>query len=364
MRKTAGGGCRLRRFDPETAKGAVRMKALVYHGPEILKWEEIANVSPKEGEVLIQVKAVGICGSDVHGYMGITGRRIAPMVMGHEFSGIVAAVGAGVTTVKPGDRVAPYPVVYCGECEFCRQGNVHICLNKTAFGVLECNGAMAEYICVPDKLIFKLADEVSYAVGSMMEPMAVSYRGVNNAGDLSGKNVLIVGAGTIGLLALAIVKMRNPAKVFVSDLSDNRLAVASQMGADFAINPNSHDLQALVKEETGGLGVDVAFEAVGATPTVQQAMSALKVGGTAVWIGNSAKMINVNMQEIVTRELKVVGTFLYTLKEFGAVVDLLNSGKINVEPMISMETPMENGPALFAKLAKDPGPMIKVVLTN
>jgi threonine dehydrogenase-like Zn-dependent dehydrogenase len=340
------------------------MKALVYHGPETLKWEEIPDVSPREGEVLIKIKAVGICGSDVHGYLGITGRRTPPMVMGHEFSGIVAAVGAGVTNVKAGDRVAPYPVVFCGECEFCKQGNVHICLNKTAFGVLECNGAMAEYISVPAKLAFKLADDVSYGVGSMMEPMAVSYRGVNNAGDLSGKNVLIVGAGTIGLLALAIVKMRNPAKIFVSDLSDHRLAVAAQMGADFTINPGSSDLQATIKAGTGGSGVDVAFEAVGATPTVQQAMSALKIGGTAVWIGNSAKMIQVNMQEIVTRELKVVGTFLYTFKEFGEVVALLNSGKINVEPMISLETPMENGPALFARLAKDPGPMIKVILTG
>jgi threonine dehydrogenase-like Zn-dependent dehydrogenase len=340
------------------------MKALVYHGPEILKWEEIPDVSPREGEVLIKVKAVGICGSDVHGYLGITGRRIPPMVMGHEFSGIVAAVGAGVTSVKAGDRVAPYPVVFCGECEFCRQGNVHICLNKTAFGVLECNGAMAEYISVPAKLAFKLADGVSYSVGSMMEPMAVAYRGVNNAGDLSGKNVLIVGAGTIGLLALAIVKMRSPAKIFVSDLSDHRLAVAAKMGADFTINPGTGDLEAAIKSETGGSGVDVAFEAVGATPTVQQAMSALKIGGTAVWIGNSAKMIQVNMQEIVTRELKVVGTFLYTFKEFGEVVALLNSGKINVEPMISLETPMENGPALLARLAKDPGPMIKVILTE
>ena len=340
------------------------MKALVYHGPENLQWEEIADVSPKQGEVLIKVKAVGICGSDVHGYLGITGRRIPPMVMGHEFAGIVAAVGEGVTSVKTGERVAPYPVVFCGECEFCKQGNVHICLNKTALGVLECNGAMAEYISVPAKLVFKLSDDVSYAVGSMMEPMAVAYRGVNNAGDLCGKNVLIVGAGTIGLLALAIVKMRNPAKIFVSDLSDSRLAVASQMGADFVINPESSEPSAIVKEETAGMGVDIAFEAVGATPTVQQAMAALKIGGTAVWIGNSAKMIQVNMQEIVTRELRVVGTFLYTFKEFGEVVDLLNSGKINVEPMISLQTPMENGPALFARLAKDAGPLIKVVLTG
>ncbi|MDR3565692.1 MAG: galactitol-1-phosphate 5-dehydrogenase [Negativicutes bacterium] len=341
------------------------MKALVYYGPEDLRLAEIADLKPAPGEALIRVKACGICGSDVHGYLGITGRRTPPMVMGHEFSGQVAEVGEGVTNIKVGDRVAPYPVIFCGDCEPCRQGNVHVCLNKKALGVLECNGAMAEYVSIPAKLLFKLADAVSYEVGSMMEPLAVSYRGVNHAGDLTGKNVLIVGAGTIGLLALALVKMRNPAKIFISDLSDIRLGVAKEMGADCVINPATDNMSDIIKNATNGVGVDFAFEAVGATPTVQQAMAALRVGGTAVWIGNSAKMININMQEIVTRELKVFGTFLYTFVEFGDVVEILNSGKLNVEPMISLKVPMmEKGIELFAKLAKDPGPLIKVILNN
>jgi 2-desacetyl-2-hydroxyethyl bacteriochlorophyllide A dehydrogenase len=341
------------------------MKALVYYGPEDLRLAEIADLKPVPGEALIHVKACGICGSDVHGYLGITGRRIPPMVMGHEFSGIVAEVGEGVTDIKVGDRVAPYPVIFCGDCEPCRHGNVHVCLHKKALGVLECNGAMAEYVSLPAKLLFKLADTISYEVGSMMEPLAVSYRAVNHAGDLAEKNVLIVGAGTIGLLAMAVVKMRNPAKIFVSDLSDIRLGVAKAMGADCIINPSKDSISDIINRETGGMGVDVAFEAVGATPTVQQAMAGLRVGGTAVWIGNSAKMIHINMQEIVTRELRVFGTFLYTFKEFGDVVDLLNSGKLNVEPMISLKAPMmEKGVELFARLAKDPGPLIKVILNN
>lgn len=340
------------------------MKALVYHGPEDLRYEEIEDVHPGKDEVLVKVKAVGICGSDVHGYLGITGRRIPPMVMGHEFAGIIEEVGVGVTSVKVGDRVAPYPVFFCGECELCKQGRSHMCLNKKSLGVLECNGAMAEYVVVPAKFLFKLADNVSYNVGSMMEPLAVAYRGVNTAGDLTGKNVLIVGAGTIGLLVLANVKMRNPKKVFVTDLSYNRLSVAKEMGADFVINPSKDNLDEIIKAETDGYGVDISLEAVGATPTVQQAMSALRIGGTAVWIGNSAKMVTVNMQEIVTRELKVFGTFIYTFKEFGDVVDLLNTGKLNVEPIISMTAPLEKGVELFTKLAKDPGPLIKVILTD
>jgi 2-desacetyl-2-hydroxyethyl bacteriochlorophyllide A dehydrogenase len=340
------------------------MKGLVYNGPEDLRYEEIEDVRPEKDEVLVKIKSCGICGSDVHGFLGITGRRIPPMVMGHEFSGLVEEVGEEVKSIKPGDRVAPYPVIFCGECEFCKEGKVHICLNKKALGVLECNGAMAEYVCVPEKVIFKLPENVSYNVGSLIEPLSVSYRGVNSAGDISGKNVLIVGAGTIGLLALAHVKMRNPGKVFLSDLSDARLEVAKQMGADFVINPTKDNIDEVIKRQTNGLGVDVAIEAVGATPTVQQAMTSLKLGGTAVWIGNSAKMININMQEIVTRELKVFGTFLYTYKEFGECVELLGSGKLNVEPIISLTAPMEKGVELFRKLAKDPGSLIKVVLND
>lgn len=341
------------------------MKALVYHGPEDLRLDEIADVKPAPGEALIRVRACGICGSDVHGYLGITGRRIPPMVMGHEFSGDVAEVGEGVAGIRVGDRVAPYPVIFCGGCAPCRQGNVHVCLHKRALGVLECNGAMAEYVALPAKLLFKLGDSVSYAEGSMMEPLAVAYRGVNHAGDLTGKHVLIVGAGTIGLLAMAVAKMRNPSRIIVSDLNDVRLGVAKEMGADHVINPSKRSVRELIDRETAGVGVDFAFEAVGASPTVQQAMAGLRVGGTAVWIGNSAKMVDVNMQEIVTRELRVLGTFLYTFQEFSAVADLLNSGKINVEPMISLKAPMiEQGVELFARLAKEPGPLIKVILQN
>ena len=341
------------------------MKALVYYGPEDLRLDEIVDVKPVPGEALIRVRACGICGSDVHGYLGITGRRIPPMVMGHEFSGDVIEVGEGVTGIKVGDRVAAYPVIFCGECKPCRQGDVHACLNKKALGVLECNGAMAEYVSLPAKLLFKLADKLSYEAGSMMEPLAVAYRGVNHSGDLAGKNVFIVGAGTIGLLAMAVVKMRNPAQVFVSDLSDIRLGVAKEMGAAHIMNPSRDNVYDIINRATGGAGVDVAFEAVGATPTVQQAMAGLRVGGTAVWIGNSAKMVEVNMQEIVTRELRVLGTFLYTFQEFSDVADLLNSGKLNVEPLISLRAPMmEQGVELFARLARNPGPLIKVILQN
>lgn len=340
------------------------MKALVYHGPEDLRYEEIDDVAPKKGEVKIKIKAVGICGSDVHGYLGLTGRRIPPMVMGHEFSGQIVELGEGVTKFKVGDKVVPYPVEICYKCELCKQGKTHICLNKRAYGVLDCNGAMAEYICVPEDIVFKIDDRVSYSAAAMVEPMAVAHRGVNNAGDLAGKNVFIVGAGTIGLFTLVLAKMQNPAKIFISDLIDTRLEVAKRLGADVVINPSDEDPFEVIKNNTNGLGVDVALEAVGVTSTVKQALSSLKFGGTAVWIGNSAKFIEVNMQEVVTRELKIFGSFLYTLSEFKEAIDILKSGKVDVTPIISKEISLDEGVEMFRTLAESPDDFIKVVITQ
>lgn len=340
------------------------MKAIVYEGPNILNYKEVPDVSPKPLEVKVRVKACGICGSDVHGYLGLTGRRIEPMIMGHEFAGEIVELGEGVKDYQIGNKVAVYPVDFCGECEMCKKGDVHLCLNKRAFGVLDVDGAFAEYICVPAKSCFKVANNVSYAIGSLMEPLAVSYRGVNHAGDLTGKTVLLVGTGTIGLLALACVKMKNPSKILVSDLSDNRLEVAKEMGADIVINPGKENFKEAIASYTVGKGVDVAIEAVGATPTVQQTMSALAFGGTAIWIGNNRKMIEVNMQEVVTRELKVQGSFLYGYKEFETVVELLNNRKLNVAPLISEEITLKQAPEYFEKLVHAPGNLIKVVVID
>jgi len=284
--------------------------------------------------------------------------------MGHEFSGEIFEVGEGVTALRAGDRVTAYPVYFCGECEFCKQDKTHICINKKSLGVLDCNGAMAEYVCVPEKLVFKLADNISFKIGSMIEPLAVAYRGVKAAGDITDKSILIVGAGTIGLLVLAVAKMYNPGRILISDLSDSRLCVAKEMGADIVINPAKDSISDVIKDETHGSGVDIAIEAVGATPTVQQAMAGLKIGGTAIWIGNSAQMVVINMQEIVTRELKVKGSFTYTFQEYKEVVDLLSSSRLDIEPVISLTAPLGKGVELFKRMAKDPGSLIKVILTD
>ena len=178
------------------------MKALVYEGPNKLNYTDVPDVSPAKEEVKLRIRACGICGSDVAGYQGLTGRRLEPMIMGHEFCGEVTECAEGVKNLKPGDLVAVYPVNFCGECEMCKKGDVHLCLNKRSYGVLAENGAFAEYLCVPEKCCFPVAEGVSPVIGSLMEPLAVAYRGVGHLGDLTGKSVFLAGTGTIGLLAM------------------------------------------------------------------------------------------------------------------------------------------------------------------
>lgn len=195
-----------------------------------------------------------------------------------------------------------------------------------------------------------------------MEPLAVAYRGVCHAGELEGKNVLIIGAGTIGLLALACCKRKGCRKIIVSDLSGGRLEVARQMGADAVINPGEEDFVKRLREETDGALADVSIEAVGIDATVAQAMSSLRLGGTAVWIGNNKPQISVHMQQIVTRELRIQGSFLYGYREFGEATAMLNEGKIKVESLISQMISLEEVPAYLDKLAHAPGDLIKVVV--
>ena len=357
-----GGSGRIRLF--RKGRKYSKMKALVYEGPNKLNYTDVPDVSPAKEEVKLRIKACGICGSDVAGYQGLTGRRLEPMIMGHEFCGEVVECAEGVKELKIGDLVAVYPVNFCGECEMCKKGDVHLCLNKRSYGVLAENGAFAEYLCVPEKCCFRVAPGVSPVIGSLMEPLAVAYRGVGHLGDLTGKSVFLAGTGTIGLLALVCAKIKGAGTIFVSDMDDERLKVAKSLGADIVINPAKEDPKEVVLAHTNGMGVDCGIEAVGIAPTVQQVMSTLRFGGYAVWIGNNRKMIEMNMQEVVTRELSIYGSFLYGYKEFGEVVALLNEGKIDAAPLVSKTIRLDEAITYFEKLKNHEDNLIKVVVVS
>lgn len=340
------------------------MKALVYEGVKQLRVVDVPKPLPKEGEALVKIKACGICGSDIHGYMGITGRRIAPMIMGHEFAGEIEALGSGTSEgFRPGDRVTVQPVHFCGRCENCRNGYTNLCTDKHFLGILNVDGAFQEYLCVPEKLLYELPNNISFEEGALIEALAVSYCGVKKAGSLTGKQILIVGGGTIGQLALIVAKAQNPQTIIMSDLSDARLSIAKNLGADYVINPKDEDFREKIKKALGGSLVDVSIEAVGAAPTVAQAMSALKPRGTCVWIGNSVRMIELDMQAVVTQELKVFGTYIYTHNDFGETIKFMEENNLDLRQLISARIPISKAPKLFRSLTTETEKYLKVLVT-
>lgn len=336
------------------------MKALVYHGPRDLRLEQVPVPMPKPGEVRLKVMATGICGSDVHGYLGITGRRLPPMIMGHEFAGTVDALGEGTgggDGIGIGMRATVQPVVFCGRCGYCLAGETNLCISRRIFGVMAENGSMAEYLCVPAKQVVPLPAGMSMEHGAMAEAAAVALGAVRRAGSLSGKDVFVVGAGPIGLLILQMAKAFGAGRVYISDFDDNRLQTALQLGAYKAVNPGRDDPAG----EIPG-GADVSFEAVGLAPAVAQAIAMTKSGGTSVWVGNSQKIIDVDMQAIVTRKLSILGSYIYTHREFIDTVQMLNTGLIRCDAIISHRYPLENGVEVMADMSANPGKYLKVML--
>ncbi len=343
------------------------MKAVYYIADNQMEIREIPIPTPKDDEYLVKIDACGVCGSDVEGYLGKTGRRIAPMIMGHECAGTVAKVPAGGRLAE-GSRVAIFPKFFCGECPTCKSGKVNICPNADFLGVLDYDGAMTEYVCVKEQYLIPYSGSAA-DIASLAEPAAVAYNAVNKISEeelSSAENILLVGAGTIGLMALTWLKYRHARHVIVSDMSDHRLELAKKMGADDVINPgNCGDFEKAILEKTGGRMCDISVEAVGVSPTASSSIDALRPAGLAVWIGNAAKTVSVNMQYIVTKELTVKGNYIYSYQDFRDCVKLLSEGNVDVSPIISLHMPMAEGDEAFRKLTNNrDGKLIKIILEN
>ena len=338
------------------------MKALMYTAPKTLEIVAIPKPTVKEGEVLVKVLASCICGSDVHGWLGTNGRRLPPMVMGHEFSGRIEKLGKGVKDLNIGDVVTVQPCLSCFSCSTCESGMNQNCPDKKVLGVFDNNGGMQEYISIPAKYCFTLPKGMDYKLGALVEAFAVSYAALKKAGDLSGKRVVIIGAGAIGLFALLAAKMQKPNQIVMSDLSDDRLKIAMEMGATDVINPSKEDYSISIESIFNGLKADVTIEAVGIEITANQAVDATASGGQSIWIGNNQKKITVDMQDIVTKEITIRGTYIYTHEEFGEAVTLLS--KLDVDLFLShcIEIPLEEAAAMFETLGAEPETCLRSII--
>ena len=328
------------------------MKALIYKGPFEFSGEDIPVPEARAGEVLIRVGSVGICGSDVHGFAGKTGRREPGMVMGHEISGTVAALGPGVDTLGLGQRVVVQPIMYCGTCGPCRRGMTSVCLNKKMVGVnMGKTGGLAEYLVVRASSAFPISDTIPFSTAALVEPFAVGSGAVSRSGVKEGDTVAIVGGGMIGLAVLAMVLQRRPARVFVIDQFPKKLDMAKRLGA-IPVNFSEEDPLTAILQATGDLGVDTSFEAVGISQTARLANSLAKTGGEIVWIGNSQRMIEIDMQEIVVRAKTIKGIYCYTDDDYRFAIRFVEGHAGLAGAFAEERIGLDGAQKLYTQLAK------------
>ncbi len=341
------------------------MKALLLSKYRELEITDLPTPAAEAGEVLIRVGACGICGSDVHGYDGSSGRRIPPIVMGHEAAGRIAAVGAGVTGLVEGDRVTFDSTIYCGACGYCKRGEVNLCDHRQVLGV-SCGdysraGAFAEFVTVPARVVYKLPESISFAEAAMLEAVAVTIHAVSLAKITAESTALVVGAGTIGVLILQALRAAGCKRVFVSDVDATRLKLAKDLGAADVLLADK-DVVAQILQRTGGVGVDVAMEAVGRDETVNAAIASVRKGGTVVLVGNISPETTLPLQKVVTRQIRLQGSCA-SAGEYPQAIKLMASGAIRVRPLITAIAPLAEGPQWFERLyAREPN-LLKVVLT-
>ncbi len=349
------------------------MKALLLSAPRTLAVTEVDTPIPAADEVLVRVAACGICGSDVHGFTGSTGRRIPPLVMGHEAAGTVAAVGAGVVDLPPGTRVALDSTVFCGRCDDCRSGRENLCTHRQVLGV-SCgtyrrHGCFAEYVCVPRRILHPLPDTVDFVAAALLEPLTIALHAVNLAAAGPGtRSAVVVGAGTIGLAVVAALRARGVPRIAAVDLDQARLEHARRLGATevFVAGAETGSAAARWGREASGSadtdGADLAIEAVGSTPAVRTAIDAVTRGGTVVLVGNVSQQIDLPLQQVVTRQIRLQGSCC-TAGCYPEAIRLVAAGTIDLSSFVSRVAPLAEGPTWFDRLLRHEPGLIKVVLT-
>ncbi|WP_077921470.1 galactitol-1-phosphate 5-dehydrogenase [Spirosoma sp. 209] len=341
------------------------MRALVLTEYNQFELQDVAKPTPGASEVLVRVQAVGICGSDVHGMDGSSGRRIPPIVMGHEASGIIAEVGADVRGWATGDRVTFDSTVYALDDWYSRRGMYNLSDGREVVGVstpeFKRQGAFAEYVTVPQHILYAIPENVTFTQAALVEPVAVALHALSLTPVQVNDSAVVVGAGMIGLFVIQALRLAGCGAIIAIDLDDDRLALAKSLGATHTINARSADVPQQVQALTNGRGADVSFEVVGAGPTVKTAIDCVRKGATVTLVGNLAPTVEIPLQAVVTRQLRLQGSCAIN-GEYEASLSLISSGRINVDAILSAEVPLAEGADWFRRLyAKEKG-LIKVVL--
>lgn len=342
------------------------MKALVLESYNNLVYKDMPNPEYRPNEVLVQVKACGICGSDIHGFDGSSGRRNPPLIMGHEASGVIVEAGAAIKNYKVGDRVTFDSTVYDLDDWYTLKGKYNLSDSRMVLGVspkeYKRHGAFAEYVVVPEHILYHLPDSVTYEQAAMVESVAVAAHAIDLTPINLRDTALVVGTGMIGLFLVQLLKLSNAGTIIAIDIDDQKLALAKKFGADYtfnsAIDSNIHES---ILALTHNRGADVAFEAVGVSATIKMAIENVRKAATVTLVGNISPKVEIPLQAVVTREVRLQGSCAIA-GEYGIVLEMIEKGLVDVDSLLSATAPLENGAEWFKRLyAKEPG-LNKVIL--
>ncbi len=341
------------------------MKALVLEEYKKLVYKDVPDPATGDNEVLVKVKACGICGSDVHGFDGSTGRRIPPIIMGHEASGVIETTGRNVKNWLAGDRVTFDSTVYPLDDWYTLEGHYNLSDNREVLGVspgtFRRHGAFAEYVTIPQHILYRIPEKVTFEQAAMVEAIAVALHSINISGIRTGDNCVVAGAGMIGTFIIKLLKISGATQIIAIDIDPLKLTQAEKSGATGSFLSSGTDIASKISKLTKGRGADIAFEAAGLTDTVNITIDSTRKGGKIVLVGNTSPKIEFPLQKVVTRELKVLGSCAIR-GEYEVVLDLLESGKIKVEDQISAVVPLAEGAMWFERLYKKEKGLNKVIL--
>ncbi len=337
------------------------MKQAVLVEPQKVIIQDIPKPVPAPAQVLVQVKRIGICGSDIHAYYGKHPYIKCPIVQGHEFSGRITEAGPAVRVLKVGDDVTVMPQLVCGKCYPCLYGDYHICNSLKVIGC-QAEGAAQEFIAVDQYLVVKLPRGMDYDSGAMVEPVAVGAHAVGRLGKVEEKRILVLGAGPIGNLTAQVAAGLGAAAVAITDLNDFRLDIARSCGIIHAINPTKGNLAASVRLVFGPDGADAILECVGAEETIGQAISMARKGTDIVIVGVFGEKPQVDIGLVQDKELRLIGSLMYKAEDYRTAIDLIQSGKVRLEPLMTKHFPFEQYPEAYRYIEKNRDRTMKVFI--
>ena len=342
------------------------MKALVLTEYKTFSYEEVPLPEIGPDDVLVRVKACGICGSDVHGMDGSTGRRIPPVIMGHEASGVIEQIGGGVSEWHVGERVTFDSTVVTRQDFYSQKGLFNLSDYRKVLGV-SCgdyrqHGAFAEYVAVPQSVLYRLPDGLSFEQAAMTEPVSVAFHAVNLFPSDIGDSAVVVGCGMIGLFVIQALRIKGCGKIIAIDLDPSRLDMALKFGADYAIKSDEGETVEQVKNLTYGRGADMAFEVVGITATVNLAINAVRKGGKVGLVGNLSPKVELPLQAVVTRQLTLYGSCA-SAGEYPACLEMIANGRVKVDEMMSAIVPLLDAASWFERLYKGEPGLMKIIVT-